>query len=106
MLNIIIFGCAVYTVESTEQSASPDRNEAHRAEREEQTMNNDMMELNMNEMELVNGGCSIFGAITGAVIGGVGGAALGGTFGGIPGAVVGGIAGAATGAAVGGADYE
>ena len=69
-------------------------------------MNNNMMELNMNEMELVNGGVNIFGAITGAVLGGLGGAALGGTFGSIPGAVVGGVAGAVTGAVVGGADYK
>ena len=69
-------------------------------------MNNNMMELNMNEMELVNGGVNIFRAITGAVLGGLGGAALGGTFGSIPGAVVGGVAGAVTGAAVGGADYK
>ena len=86
---------------------APERkNKKHNAEREEQTMNNNMMELNMNEMELVNGGVNIFGAITGAVLGGLGGAALGGTFGGIPGAVVGGVAGAVTGAAVGGADYK
>jgi len=69
-------------------------------------MNNNMMELNMNEMELVDGGINLLKAITGAVVGGLGGAALGGTFGGIPGAVVGGIAGAITGAAVGGADYK
>ena len=69
-------------------------------------MNNNMMELNMNEMELVNGGFNIFRAIVGGVVGGMGGAALGGTFGGIPGAVVGGVAGAVTGVAVGGADYD
>ncbi len=69
-------------------------------------MNSNMMELNMNEMELVNGGINIFGAVIGGVVGGLGGAALGGTFGGIPGAVVGGIAGAVTGVAVGGADYK
>ena len=68
-------------------------------------MNNNMMELTMDQMELAEGGFNLFGAITGAVVGGLGGAALGGTFGGIPGAVVGGIAGAVTGAAVGGADY-
>ena len=69
-------------------------------------MNSTMMELDMNEMELVDGGINLLKAITGAVVGGLGGAALGGTFGGIPGAVVGGIAGAITGAAVGGADYK
>ena len=69
-------------------------------------MNSNMMELNMNEMELVNGGFNILGAITGGLVGGLSGAALGGTFGGVPGAVIGGIAGAVTGVAVGGADYK
>ena len=106
MSDAIISGCTVYTAEGTNQSASQNKNEARRAEREEQTMDNNMMELTMDQMGMVNGGINIFGAIAGAVVGGLGGAALGGTFGGIPGAVIGGIAGAVTGAAVGGADYK
>ena len=69
-------------------------------------MNNNMMELTMDEMEMINAGFNLFGAITGVFVGGVTGAAIGGTFGGIPGAVVGGVARAVVGAAVGGADYK
>lgn len=68
-------------------------------------MNNNMMELTMDEMEMINAGFNLFGAITGVFVGGVTGAAIGGTFGAVPGAVVGGIAGAITGAAIGGAEY-
>ena len=39
-------------------------------------MNTNMMELNMDEMEMVNGGFSIWGAIAGAIYGGAVGVAV------------------------------
>ena len=36
-----------------------------------------MKELNLDEMELVNGGFDLIGCIKGAVIGGIGGGAIG-----------------------------
>ena len=73
-------------------------------------MNTNMMELNLNEMEMVNGGTSAedhyLGAITGMTFGGLGGlavgSAIGGVVGGVPGACVGGQIGCLTGM-VGGA---
>ena len=69
-------------------------------------MNTNMKELNMNEMELVNGGwswknCGI-GAVAGAVLGAAGGALAGGW----AGAAICGVAGAVVGAFSGGASDE
>ena len=66
-------------------------------------MNNNMMELNMNEMELVNGGGDIIGGIgKGAIAGAAGGAFIGGVTLGFPGATFGMLIGAAGGAIAGG----
>ena len=65
-------------------------------------MNSNMMELNMNEMELVNGGGIIDGIFKGAIAGMSGGAFVGGVTLGFPGATFGMLIGAAGGAVVGG----
>ena len=65
-------------------------------------MNSNMMELNMNEMELVNGGGIIDGIFKGAMAGMSGGAFIGGVTLGFPGATFGMFIGAAGGAVVGG----
>ena len=58
-------------------------------------MNNNMMELNLNEMEKVNGG---FDWVK-AVVWGTVGATVGASVGGIPGMVFGGVVGGAIGVA-------
>ena len=60
------------------------------------------MELNLNEMELVNGGDIISGIGKGAITGAAGGAFIGGITLGFPGATFGTFIGAAGGAVVGG----
>ena len=65
-------------------------------------MTNDMMELNLNEMEMVNGGWNWAGSIVGGIFGGLGGVGLGGSVGVPIGAAVGGVAGAAWGIYAGG----
>ena len=66
-------------------------------------MNTNTMELNMNEMEQVNGGRDIIGGICkGAIAGAAGGAFIGGVTLGFPGATFGMLIGAAGGAVAGG----
>ena len=65
-------------------------------------MNTNTMELNMNEMETVNGGDIISGIGKGACAGAAGGAFIGGVTLGFPGATFGMLIGAAGGAVVGG----
>ena len=66
-------------------------------------MNINTMELNMNEMELVNGGGSILDGIRDGMYAGIaGGAFIGGVTLGFPGATFGIFVGAAGGAIVGG----
>ena len=65
-------------------------------------MNTNMMELNMNEMEMVNGGDIIDGIAKGAIAGMSGGALIGGFTLGFPGATFGTLIGTAGGAIVGG----
>ena len=60
-------------------------------------MNNNMMELNMNEMELVNGGFDWVKTVVWGAVGTVVGAGIGASVGGIPGMVVGGVVGGAVG---------
>ena len=69
-------------------------------------MNTNMKELNLNEMELVNGGwswknCGI-GAVAGALLGAAGGALAGG----LAGAAICGVGGAVAGAFAGGASDD
>ena len=65
-------------------------------------MNTDTNELNLNEMELVNGGDIIDGIGKGAYAGMTGGALIGGMTLGFPGATFGTLIGAAGGAVIGG----
>lgn len=60
-------------------------------------MNNNMMELNMEQMEMINGGWDWFKTVFWGTVGAVAGAGIGAQVGGIPGAVVGGIIGGAVG---------
>ena len=64
----------------------------------------DTMELDLNEMELANGGWNWKESIFWGVVCGVAGAGIGAHVAGVPGAVVGGVAGAAIGAAAGAED--
>lgn len=90
---------SVYTCASSDEAPAQRRNEAHRAERIS-TMKNNAMELNMNgtelnlnELEAVNGGWSWSGMGAGAVIGFFGGVCLGGPIGALIGCVGGALAG-------------
>ena len=65
-------------------------------------MNTKMMELNMNEMELVNGGNIIDGIGKGVCTGAAGGAFIGGVTLGFPGATFGMLIGAVGGGIAGG----
>ena len=89
------------------------RGEIHRNERApqcgvakieeaENKMNTNTRELNMDEMEMVNGGFSVWGAIAGAIYGGAVGATGGGCVGGPVGGVIGGVIGGIAGGIVGG----
>ena len=77
-------------------------------------MNTNTMELSMEEMELINGGFDLWGAIkgaligagTGAVGGAIGGAIIGGGVGAIPGALAGALVGGAAGAVAGGREMD
>lgn len=65
-------------------------------------MNNNTMELNLEEMELIDGGWNWRCAIAGGIFGAVGGAGLGGIMGGPIGAGIGAVVGGAVGAYGGG----
>ena len=65
-------------------------------------MNTNTMELNMDEMEMANGGGIMDGIFKGAMFGMTGGAFVGGISLGFPGATLGTFIGAAGGAVVGG----
>ena len=54
-------------------------------------MNTNMMELNMNELEMVNGGWNIGKSILWGIVGTVVGASIGAQIGGAPGAVAGAV---------------
>ena len=54
-------------------------------------MNTNMMELNMNELEMVNGGWNIGKSILRGIVGTVVGASIGAQIGGAPGAVAGAV---------------
>ena len=62
-------------------------------------MNNNMMELNMNEMEKVNGGFDWVKAVVWGPVGATVGAGVGASVGRIPGMVFGGVVGGAIGVA-------
>ena len=62
-------------------------------------MNNNMMELNLNEMEKVNGGFDWEKAVVWGTVGATVGAGVGASVGGIPGMVFGGVVGGAIGVA-------
>ena len=66
-------------------------------------MDTNIMELNMNEMEMVNGGSPLVAGIIGAVFGAGKGALAGGTAGMCIGGPAGLVIGAVTGGLVGGA---
>ena len=63
-------------------------------------MNTNTMELNLNEMEMINGGWSWKAFVPGAVIGGIGGLVIGAVSGGIPGAIIGTVGGAVVGGVI------
>lgn len=63
-------------------------------------MNTNTVELNLNEMEMINGGWSWKAFVPGAVIGGIGGLVAGAVSAGIPGAVIGTVAGAVVGGVI------
>ena len=66
-------------------------------------MNTNMMEMNMNEMEMINGGGDVWKGITGGLFAGAtGGATVGGIALGFPGATFGLLLGALGGGSVGG----
>ena len=60
-------------------------------------MNTNTMELNLNEMEMVNGGFDWVKAVVWGTVGATVGAGVGASVGGIPGMVVGGGVGGAVG---------
>ena len=60
-------------------------------------MNTNTMELNLDEMEMVNGGWNWKESIFWGVVGGTAGAGVGGQIGGVPGAIIGGAVGAGIG---------
>lgn len=64
-------------------------------------MNTNAMELNLNEMEMINGGWNWKECIFWGTVGTVAGAGVGAHVGGVPGAVIGGVVGGAIGAAAG-----
>ena len=69
-------------------------------------MNTNTMELNMNELEAVNGGFSLGGFIKGTILGmgagGAGGCVIGGCIGGPAGAAIGTMVGGTAGGLIGG----
>ena len=75
---------------------------------------NNTMTLNLNEMEMVNGGWDLWGSVkgaligagSGAVVGAIGGAILAGGIGAVPGALGGATAGAIGGFLAGGQAVE
>ena len=77
-------------------------------------MNTNMMELNLDEMEMVNGGWDLWGSVkgaligagSGAVVGAIGGAILAGGIGAVPGALGGATASAIGGFLAGGQEVE
>ena len=64
-------------------------------------MNTSTMELNLNEMEMINGGWDWAKSVLWGVFGTVVGASLGASIGGAPGAVAGGLIGGGAGIATG-----
>ena len=60
-------------------------------------MNTNTMELNLNEMEVVNGGFDWVKTVVWGAVGATVGAGIGASVGGIPGMVVGGVVGGAIG---------
>ena len=64
-------------------------------------MNTNTMELNLNEMEMINGGWDWVKSVLWGVFGTVVGASLGASIGGAPGAVAGGLIGGGAGIATG-----
>lgn len=63
-------------------------------EKEEKTMNNNMNELTLEEMDMINGGkWNWRQSVMGGVLGGLTGAAIGALAGGLPGAAIGGVCG-------------
>ena len=60
-------------------------------------MNTNTMELNLDEMEMINGGWNWKESIFWGVVGGTAGAGVCGQFGGVPGAIIGGAVGAGIG---------
>jgi hypothetical protein len=85
-----------------QQLARTVRNMKERKKRRMNTMNTNTMELNMNEMEMVNGG-SFLSILKGTALGIVIGATFGGSAAGPYGALVGGAAGGVVGGILGGA---
>ena len=63
-----------------------------------------LMELNPDQMEMINGGWNWKKALFGGAVGAVAGGMFGGHVGGVPGAVIGAAIGGAVGATVGLAD--
>ena len=63
-------------------------------------MNTETMELNLNEMEMINGGWNLKDGLTCILTGGVLGASCGGVLFGLPGVAAGGVLGAGLGAGV------
>ena len=63
-------------------------------------MNTNMKELNLNEMEMINGGWKWKDVVCNALFVGTIGAVSGGVLAGLPGAAIGGTVGAGIGAAV------
>ena len=65
----------------------------------EANMNSSISELNLNEMEMINGGWNWKKCLFGGAVGAVAGGAIGARVGAVPGAIIGGVIGATGGLA-------